>query len=118
MVISPMIMQSMIKVTASRASATHSTAPDKEPPLIVVLNSNGTVILNTVKMATDLDFAAALAQALGNRVDKSVLLTVDVAALHGRFVQVLDLIKQQGADKISLLRKSGGNAASGGAKKL
>jgi biopolymer transport protein ExbD len=112
MVISPMIMQSMIKVTSSRASATKSATPDKEPPLIVVLNPDGTVIMNTVKMATDLDFASALAQALGNRVDKSVLLTADPAALHGRFVQVLDLIKQQGAEKISLLKKSG----SGGKK--
>ena len=107
MVLSPMVMQSMIKVTASRATATKSGAQDKEPPLIVVLNPNGVVVLNTVKMASDLDFATALARALGNRVDKSVLMTADPNALHGRFVQVLDIIKQQGADKISLLRKAG-----------
>ena len=34
-------------------------------------------------------------------------MTVDSQAIHGRFVQVLDIIKQQGADKISLIRKSG-----------
>src|SRR5262249_44943138 len=107
MVLSPMVMQSMIKVTASRAQATKAGAQDKELPLIVVLNPNGVVVLNTVKMASDLDFAAALARALGNRVDKSVLMTADPSAMHGRFVQVLDIIKQQGADKISLLRKAG-----------
>ena len=109
MVISPMIMQSMIKVAATRATATHSTSPDKEPPLIVVLNADGSVLMNTVKM-TDLDLAAALSQAFGNRKDHSVLMTVDPQAIHGRFVQVLDIIKQQGADKISLLRKSGTKA--------
>jgi biopolymer transport protein TolR len=109
MVISPMIMQSMIKVTATRATANHSSTPDKEPPLIVVLNADGSVILNTVKM-TDLDLAAALSKAFANREDHSVLMTVDPRAVHGRFVQVLDIIKQQGAEKISLLRKAGAKA--------
>ena len=107
MVISPMIMQSMIKVVATRATASRAKPQEKEPPLIVLLNADGSIILNTVKM-TDLDLAAALAQAFGNRQDKSVLMTVDSRAMHGRFVQVLDLIKQQGADKISLLKKAGG----------
>jgi biopolymer transport protein ExbD len=109
MVISPMIMQSMIKVTATRATKSHSDSKEKEPPLIVVLNADGSVIMNTVKM-TDLDLASALSQAFGNRQDHSVLMTVDPQAIHGRFVQVLDIIKQQGADKISLLRKAGAKA--------
>jgi biopolymer transport protein TolR len=110
MVISPMIMQSMIKVASTRATAEHTSAsPDKEPPLIVVLNADGSVVLNTVKM-TDLDLAAALSQAFGNRKDHSVLMTVDPQAVHGRFVQILDIIKQQGAEKISLLRKTAAKA--------
>ena len=105
MVISPMIMQSMIKVVSTRATPTKAHPQQKEPPLIVVLNADGSIVLNTVKM-TDLDLASALAQAFGNREDKSVLMSVDPQAVHGRFVQLLDLIKQQGAEKISLLKKA------------
>jgi len=106
MVLSPMIMQSMIKVQASRASAIKSLAEKPpEPPLILVLNPDG-VLLNTVKITSDLDLAARLAQALDKRDDKTVLLTADPAVTHGRFVQVLDLVKQQGAEKIALLHKA------------
>jgi biopolymer transport protein ExbD len=106
MVLSPMIMQSMIKVQASRASAIKSLSKQPpEPPLILALNPDG-VSLNTVKMVDDVDLAAHLAQALGNRQDKTILFTADPAVLHGRFVQVLDLVKQQGADKIALLKKA------------
>jgi biopolymer transport protein ExbD len=106
MVLSPMIMQSMIKVQNSRASAIKSLKEQpKEPPIILALNPNG-VSLNTVKVIDDVDLAARLSQALGNRDDKTVLFTADPAVLHGRFVQVLDLVKQQGADKIALLKKA------------
>jgi biopolymer transport protein ExbD len=106
MVLSPMIMQSMIKVQSSRATAIKSLAQQpKEPPLVLALNPSG-VSLNTVKVVDDVDLAARLAQALGNRDDKTVLFTADPGVLHGRFVQVLDLVKQQGADKIAILKKA------------
>jgi biopolymer transport protein ExbD len=106
MVLSPMIMQSMIKVQSSRASAIKSLAQQpKEPPLILALNVDG-VSLNTVKVVDDVDLASRLAVALGNRQDKTVLFTADPRVLHGRFVQILDLVKQQGADKIALLKKA------------
>lgn len=107
MVMSPMIMQSMIKVQASKASAIKSLAENPpEPPLILALEADGGMSLNTVKMNSDLDLAARLARALGNRGDRTVLLTTDPAVAHGRFVRVLDLVKQQGADKIALLKKA------------
>src|SRR5437773_1805525 len=80
MVLSPMIMQSMIKVQASRASAIKSLAPQpKEPPLILAVNADSSVSLNTVKMTSDLDLVARLAQGLANRDDKTLLLTADPA---------------------------------------
>ncbi len=107
MVMSPMIMQSMIKVQNSKASAAHAAGEvSKEPPIILALNANGSITLNTVKMVDDVDLASRLAVALGNRDDKTVLFTADPAAQHGRFVHVLDVIKQQGADKIALLKKA------------
>ena len=106
MVLSPMIMQSMIKVQSSRATAVKSLAEKpKEPPLILSMSAHG-ITLNTVKVTDDVDLAARLAQALGNRDDKTVLFTADPDVLHGRFVQILDLVKQQGADKIALLKKA------------
>lgn len=108
MVLSPMIMQSMIKVHASRASQIKSmAAKPPEPPLILLLNADGSIVLNSTKQTSDLDFAARLGQALSNRTDKTVLFTADPGVVHGRFVQVLDMVKQQGADKIALLKKSG-----------
>ena len=106
MVLSPMVMQSMIKVQSSRASQAKS-AQEKppEPPLILLVNTNG-IFLNTVKMDTDLHLATALAQALGNRDDKTVMITADPAVLHGRLVGILDLVKQQGAEKIALMHKA------------
>jgi len=109
MVISPMIMQSMIKVVATRATATKTSSPDKEPPLTLVIHKDGSLELNTVRM-TDLDLARKLADAFGNRADKSILVTVDTGAQHGRFVSVLDIVKQHGAEKISLLKKAGSSA--------
>src|SRR3954470_16967977 len=75
MVLSPMIMQSMIKVHATRASAATS-AQDKspEPPLILLINPDG-IYLNTVRMNSDLDLASKLAQALGQREEKTVMIT-------------------------------------------
>src|SRR5438105_269412 len=106
MVLSPMIMQSMIKVQASRASAVKSLAEQpKEPPIILALNVDG-ISLNAIRIKDDVDLAVRLSQALGNRDDKTVLFTADPAVLHGRFVQVLDLVKQQGAEKIALLKKA------------
>ncbi len=111
MVISPMIMQSMIKVQATKASAVKTVDKQPvEPPLILLINPNG-IFLNTVKMNTDLDLAAKLAQSLGARMDKTVLITADPAVLHGRVVSVLDLAKQHGAEKIALLRKAGASTS-------
>ena len=106
MVLSPMVMQSMIKVHATRASAIPSmNEKPPEPPLILLINPDG-VYLNTVKMNSDLALAAKLAQALGERQDKTVLITADPAVIHGKVVSVLDLVKQQGAEKIALLHKA------------
>src|SRR5882672_5047098 len=73
MVLSPMIMQSMIKVQSSKAAAIKSLAKQPpEPPLILALNTDG-ILLNTVKVNDDVDLASRLAQALGNRQDKTIL---------------------------------------------
>jgi biopolymer transport protein ExbD len=116
MVISPMIMQSMIKVQASKASAVKSLQDNPpEPPLILEINPDG-VILNKTRVDTDMDLAVKLATALGNREDKTVLITADPAVAHGRVVTLLDLVKQKGAEKIALLKKARNQVPAAGAK--
>ena len=67
MVLSPMIMQSMIKVQSSRASSIKTLRENPpEPPLILAMNPDG-ITLNSVKIIDDVDLAARLSQALGNR---------------------------------------------------
>src|SRR5580692_402724 len=71
MVLSPMVMQSMIKVQSSRATAVKASSPEAiQPPLILTIDPDG-VRLNTVKMNTDLDLAAQISEALGKRDDKT-----------------------------------------------
>jgi biopolymer transport protein TolR len=111
MVLSPMIMQSMIKVHATRASAIKSMdEKPPEPPLILLINPDN-VQLNTVRINSDLDLASKLSQALAQRDDKTVLITADPEAQHGRVVFYLDMVKQQGAEKIALLHKAGAGKA-------
>lgn len=111
MVISPMIMQSMIKVQATRANAVKSLANNPpEPPLILVLNPGGVMTLNSTKVNDMLDLARQLSIHLGKRTDKTVLVTVDSKVEHGFFVTALDVVKQQGAEKIALLKKKAGAA--------
>lgn len=107
MVLSPMVMQSMIKVQATKASKVQSLAEKPpEPPLILEVAADGTVLLNKTAM-NDLDLAVKLAAEVNNRDDKTILFTADPGVQHGRFVEVLDLVKQQGVDKIALLKKAG-----------
>jgi len=109
MVISPMIMQSMIKVQSTRANAVKSLAEKPpEPPLILALSPGGVMSLNSLKIRDMLDLATQLAIHLGKRDDKTILVTVDPQVEHGFFVTVLDLVKQQGAEKIALLKKKPG----------
>src|SRR6185369_5521481 len=83
MVLSPMIMQSMIKVQASRASAIKSLAEQpKEPPLMLTVKKNE-LVLNTVRIDSELDLARRLAAAFERREDKTILLTADPDVAHG-----------------------------------
>src|SRR5437762_10801767 len=66
MVLSPMIMQSMIKVHATHANAIPTMREHPpEPPLILLIEPKA-LFLNTVRV-TDLELAAKLVQALGQR---------------------------------------------------
>jgi biopolymer transport protein ExbD len=103
MVISPMIMQSMIKVHSSKAVETTQAEKEKEKPLFVRITDEA-IYLNTEKMASEEEFSIRLAKELVDKKDKSVMITADREVLHGTVVHILDLSRQSGAVKLSLLK--------------
>jgi len=105
MIVSPMIMQSMIKVYSSKAVETTQVEKAKEKPLFVRI-TNEAIYLNTEKMGSEEEFSMRLAKELANKKDKSVMITAKGEVLHGRVVHILDLSRQSGAAKLSLLKET------------
>jgi len=108
MIIMPMVMQSMIKVVASRAVA----APAQrmaEKPLYVEVTPSG-LVLNNVKMKSDEDFFMRLRGELSRKNDKTVMISPQPDVMHGRVVEVLDVAKLAGVEKLSLVKHHEGGA--------
>lgn len=104
MVISPMIMQSMIKIFSSRAVASKVEQIKKEKPLFVDIRVRN-IYLNNRKMRSEMDLAARLLAELSRKKNRTVMVTVHPTVLHGKVVHILDLVKQSGAEKVSLLKR-------------
>jgi biopolymer transport protein ExbD len=115
MVLSPMISQSMIHVStpAVKADQKIETPPDeKKPaePLIIGLVAGG-YTLNNVPVQDLSQLMAALRARIEEEPERAVLVTAEDDISVGSVVEVLDQAKQNGAKKVSLLKK----AAAGGA---
>ncbi len=105
MVISPMILQSMIKVHSSRAVEARRVEKEKEKPLFVRL-TNEAIYLNTEKMGSEEELSLRLAKELENKRDKAVMITANREVRHGKVVHILDLSRQSGAMKLSLVKRA------------
>src|SRR5713101_3161271 len=78
MVMSPMISQALIQVTAAKAAAAQTQeelATEKPETPIIISYAPGLLKLNGVSMGSDLEFVTRLDQLLPKRHDKSVILT-------------------------------------------
>ena len=104
MVISPMIMQSMIKVHSSKAVKSTQAEKAKEKPLFVRI-TNEAIYLNTEKMGSEEELSLRLIKELENKSDKAVMITADKEVPHGKVVHILDLSRQSGAVKLSLVKR-------------
>lgn len=104
MLISPMMIQSMINVVSSEAVESRIKADLKEKPLYIDVTVKG-YYLNNNKMKGEEDLFLKLRGELSRKKDKTVLITVESKVKHGRMVKALDLAKQAGAAKLSLLRR-------------
>jgi len=105
MVISPMILQSMIKVHSSKAVRSTQAEETKEKPLFVRI-TNEAIYLNTEKMGSEEEFSLRLIKELGNKSDKSVMITANKEVPHGKVVRILDISRQSGAVKLSLVKRA------------
>lgn len=106
MLITPMVMQSMIKVFASRgAVAVEADRTVKEKPLFLEVRSDA-YVLNTNPLASERDLLANLRGELSRKDDRTVIVTAAKGVTHGRMVTALDIAKQAGAEKLSLVKKA------------
>ncbi len=111
MVLSPMMTQSMIHVAtpAVKSDKNIEMEPDKDEkppePLLIAVREEG-YTLNNVPVQ-DLDqLMAALKARLEETPDRPVLVTANKDITVGAVVRVLDLAKQNGAEKVSLLKQA------------
>lgn len=106
MLITPMVMQSMIKVFASRgAVAVEADRTVKEKPLFLEVRPDA-YVLNTNPLTSEQLLLANLRGELSRKDDRTVIVTAAKGVTHGRMVTALDIAKQAGAEKLSLIKKA------------
>ena len=101
MVISPLAMQAAIEVASSKAKAAKGQAAIADN-VRVDLDEKGAVSVNGRKVDWD-GLGAAVAQALSRSRDKLVGLNAAPGAKVGQVVEILDVSRQSGADRLALL---------------
>jgi biopolymer transport protein ExbD len=106
MLITPMVMQSMINISPSQAAkAVRVKDAVHEKPLIVEVRPDG-FWLNKNKMETAVALQNFLAGELSRKNDRTVIITAAKGVRHGMVVTALDMSKQAGASKLSLVRRA------------
>jgi len=112
MVLSPMVMSSMIRVQTPRLDKVKSkpSKPEKTPdPLLIKITKTG-LLLNNNAVESEQFLAEQIAIKLADEPERAVIVSADDDIPVGDVVHVLDLSKQSGAKKVSLLK--GGPAQS------
>ncbi|MFN0117712.1 MAG: ExbD/TolR family protein [Elusimicrobiota bacterium] len=109
MVLSPMVMSSMIKVQApklEKVSKSKLESNAKSPdPLLINISVSG-ITLNGNSIESDQLLAEQIAIKLSDEPERPVIVSAEDAILVGDVVRILDLAKQSGAQKVSLLKGS------------
>ncbi|SRR5258708_7375344 len=110
MVLSPMVTQALFQVTAAQAQKAQSQQELATPETPVVISYEPNALkLNGTVMGSELEFVKRLSDIMGNRHDKSVLITAAPEVLHGKVVHVMDLIKRHGATNLVMLKWDAGS---------
>jgi biopolymer transport protein ExbD len=107
MVMSPMISQAIIQISAAKAAAAltrEDLDKDKPETPVIVSFAPGSLKLNGVKMASDMEFVRKLDAIMPGRKDKSVILTASPNLTHGKVVRLMDVVKRHGAETLVLVK--------------
>ena len=111
MVLSPMVMSSMIRVQAPQVDKVKASKQNKKTPdpLFVKITQKG-LFLNNNPAESEEFLAEQIGIKLSDDPERPVIVSADDNIQVGYVVKVLDLAKQNGATKISLVK--GGMAKS------
>ena len=111
MVLSPMVMSSMIRVQTPRLDKSiRAVKNDKtSDPLLIKITKKG-LFLNNNPVASEFFLAEQIAIKIADDNERPVIVSAEDNIPVGDVVRILDLSKQSGADKVSLLK--GGPAKS------
>ena len=111
MVLSPMVMSSMIRVESPRVDKVAAKTPKTEAPdpLLIKLTKDGMLLNNNPVESVEF-LAEQIAIKLSDAPDRPVIVAADDDIQVGAVVHVLDLAKQSGAEKVSLLKGGKGKS--------
>lgn len=106
MVLSPMVMSSMIRVQTPKLEKTRveKAKPEKAPdPLLIKVTAAG-LLLNNNPIESEEFLAEQIAIKLSDEPERPVIVSAEDEIPVGDVVHILDLAKQHGAQKVSLLK--------------
>ncbi|OVE78253.1 hypothetical protein BVX98_00865 [bacterium F11] len=109
MVLSPMVMSSMVRVQTpnlAKVKAKQEKSKKILDPLLIKITQRG-LFLNNRKVESEEFLAEQIGIKLTDEPERPVIVTASDNIQVGAVVHILDLAKQSGADRVSLL-KSGG----------
>lgn len=105
MVLSPMVSQALIQISAAKAAAAQTQEELTTPEIpIIVSRAPGVLKLNGVVIPTELDFVGKLEASINQHRDKSVLLTAAPDMPHGKVVHLMDLCRRHGATNLIMVK--------------
>ena len=107
MVLSPMVMSSMIRVQTPRLEKVRASKVEKNEktpdPLLIKITTKG-LFLNNNPIDNEQFLAEQIAIKIADEPDRPVIVSADDSIQVGDVVHLLDLAKQHGATKVSLLK--------------
>jgi biopolymer transport protein ExbD/biopolymer transport protein TolR len=102
MVITPMLSKGVSVDLAKTRNPIPMQAADKSDAIIVSVNREGRVYLNTTMLSPE-DLPPKVKDLLTNRVDKTIFVKADARARYEKVVDVVNNLRSAGVDQLGLL---------------
>ncbi len=104
MVSFPMVMQSGIMVSSPPLKKAKTDTEKTELKAEIYLKADNTIELNGKKIEPQF-FSDSLKTLLASSTNKLAVVSADKNVIHDRVIEVLDVAKQSGAQKLSIVRR-------------